>query len=104
MNIELKGLNASEWNYQGRFLRTMGKYKEAIACYDQAIKIEPKHIAARYNKGNVMLALGKYHEAVNCYDKVIKITPKDADAWQSKGWVLDALVDTTKQLYHIIER
>jgi len=39
MNIKSEKSEAKKWNEKGKALRTTGKYKEAIACYDRAIKI-----------------------------------------------------------------
>jgi len=54
--------------------------EEAIACYRQAIKLDPKLAPAHSNLGNVLFHQGKLEEAIACYRQAIKLDPKDADA------------------------
>jgi tetratricopeptide (TPR) repeat protein len=82
-------LEAWEWGNKGFSLTTLGKYQEAIACYDRVLEIDPRYALAWYNKGGALKNLGKYQEAINCYDKAIEIEPRDAGAWLNKGTVLD---------------
>ncbi len=65
MNIKTEESEAQNWNKKGKALRAIGKYKKAIACYDKAIKLEPRYTAALYNKGNALLALGMYRRKLS---------------------------------------
>jgi tetratricopeptide (TPR) repeat protein len=38
------------FNIKGNILYKLGKYKEAIECYNRAIEIEPLFVRAWYNK------------------------------------------------------
>ena len=55
------------------FLIDLGKYDEAIQCYDKAIEIDANYADAWNNKGNALDNLGKYDEAIQCYDSAIEI-------------------------------
>ncbi len=70
---------------QQRELHDLGKYQEAIKCYDKVIELEPDDYAAYYNKGLALHDLGKYKEAIDCYDKAIEIKLDYANAYQNKG-------------------
>lgn len=50
-------------------------YKEAITCYDEAIKLNPTYYQAWFNKGTELCKLGAYEEAISCFDETIKINP-----------------------------
>jgi len=78
-------LESHEFSNKGLALNALGRSKEAIVCYDEAIAIDPKEILAWYNKGNALLELCRYQEALNCYDEAIKINPNDADSWSNKA-------------------
>jgi predicted amidohydrolase len=82
---------AHNWFRKGVALGELGKYEEAIKCYDKAIEIEPNYEDAWYNKGVALGELGKYEEAIKCYDKAIEIEPNYEDAWYNKGWNLGKL-------------
>jgi tetratricopeptide (TPR) repeat protein/predicted amidohydrolase len=72
-------------------LADLGKYEEAIRCFDKAIELKPRDSLAWNNKGVALDCLGKYEEAIRCYDKALEIDPKDSDAWNNKGVALGNL-------------
>jgi tetratricopeptide (TPR) repeat protein len=72
-------------NNKGLALDNLGKYEQAIECYDKALEIEPNYILAWYNKGNALGNLGKPEEAIECYDKALQIEPDYADVLNKKN-------------------
>src|SRR3989338_1518730 len=86
-----KELEAWEWVNKGFSFNSLGKYQEAIACYDRAIEIDPRLVGAWNGKGVALGKLGRHQEAIVCYDKAIGIDPRDAGAWYSKGVALSEL-------------
>ena len=89
------------WRNKGGALYSLGKYDEAITCYDQSLKIDPNNPVVWNNKGLALYFLGKYDEAIISYDQAIKIDPSDADAWNNKGNSLNSLGnnDEAKKCY-----
>jgi curved DNA-binding protein CbpA len=79
------------WRNKGGALYALGKYDEAIECYDKAIEIDPGSPVVWNNKGLALNSLGKYDEAIASYDKAIEIDPDDADVWNNKGLALNSL-------------
>ena len=59
---------AAAWRNKGASLHILGSYQEAIACFDQAIELEPKDAFPWYNKGLSLDSLGRYQEAIACYE------------------------------------
>ena len=66
----------SGWYNKGDSLLKLGRYKEALECYDKATKIHPVDTDAWYYKGLVLQKLGKDKESLKCYDKVIELDPE----------------------------
>jgi tetratricopeptide (TPR) repeat protein len=62
----------------------MGKYKEAIECYDKSLKLNPDNAIDWNNKGAAFDELGKYDEAIECYDKALAIDPNYTKALNNK--------------------
>ncbi len=63
----------------------MGKYEEAIKCYDKVPETNPQYALAWNNKGAALSNLGKHDKAISCYEKAIEIDPQSALAWSNKG-------------------
>ena len=76
---------------KGWALYRLKQYDEALAMYDEALKIKPRHKDAWNNKGYILHALKRYEEAIICYDHALKINPKSQFAWNSKGKLLNDL-------------
>lgn len=83
--------DAGAWFNKGVSLAALGRYEEAIACYDQALAIDPLDGAAWFNKGVNLAALDRREEAVECFDQAVRIDPRDETAWCAKGVNLAAL-------------
>lgn len=52
---------------QGRY--DLGKYDDAIACYDKALQLDPTNAEAWYGKGLAFQAQGKSADAEDCFNK-----------------------------------
>jgi len=79
--------SAEKWNFKGEAMVNIGKYEAAIACLDEALKINPNFDYAWNNKGNALSGLGRYEDAITCYDKALEINSNLGEAWLNKGQV-----------------
>lgn len=77
--------DAGAWNRKGEALRSLGRYERAIACFDDAIKLDPHYIEPHDNKGEALRSLGRNDEAEVCYDDTLAIDERDPRAWNGKG-------------------
>jgi len=62
-----------------------GDYDNAIACYTQAIKINPNYVDAYFNRGSIYYEKGDYDKAIADYTQTTKIDPNAADAYCARG-------------------
>jgi tetratricopeptide (TPR) repeat protein len=46
------------WNTLGTILSEQGEMDKALTFFDEALRLDPEFVKARYNRGNVRLALG----------------------------------------------
>ncbi|HNZ86909.1 MAG TPA: tetratricopeptide repeat protein [Methanofastidiosum sp.] len=97
---------------QGRKFYDLGKYPDAIECYDKVIKRVSNCSEAWCGKGDVLLKQGEnsenkkscsncplcpvlsevfYTDAMKCYEKAIKINPNDSYALYQKEIILGRL-------------
>ena len=57
-----------------------GKIEEAIAHYEQALRIKPDDAEAHYNLGNALAQVGRVPEAIGQYQQALRIKPGFAEA------------------------
>jgi len=99
------------WLKKAKVLEELGRVEEAIACYDQAAKINPEKEREykievlnilRLKEGSPAIPPSwfalpspqdreKLEEALSYYDKILEINPNLKVAWQTKGELLDEL-------------
>jgi tetratricopeptide (TPR) repeat protein len=85
---DIKALIAANWNWKGFILGELGRYEEALKCFDEALEINYKDSNIWNNKGVILYKLGKYKKALKCFDEALKISPKDSIFWNNKGLAL----------------
>jgi tetratricopeptide (TPR) repeat protein len=64
---------------------------EALACYDDALRIDRDDVAALNGRGLVLEQLNRFDEALTCYDRVLEIDSGIAGAHCNRGNVLGRL-------------
>ena len=87
----LKELEVWELSNKGLSLGKLGRFDEAILCYNKALEIDPRYAKAWGNKGYSLGKLGRSDEAILCYNKALEIDPRAMNAWYNKGDSLQSL-------------
>jgi tetratricopeptide (TPR) repeat protein len=86
---ELDLSNDAYWNGKGVALANMGRFDEAIACFDRAIELNSSFAEAWNFKGLALsVGQGKYDEGIACFDNALQINSAYYDAWTSRGMAL----------------
>ncbi|HVY59092.1 MAG TPA: tetratricopeptide repeat protein [Xanthobacteraceae bacterium] len=65
-----------------------GRFPEAIASYDEALRLAPADFHAANNRGLALMRLGRLDEALDAFDKAAVIRPTHADVHYNRGTVL----------------
>ena len=91
--------DAEDWRRKGKVLVELNRYEEALAAYDQALKIEPKYAYAWNNRGQILANLGRHEEALDAYQKTLEIDPEDTTTWYNRGWALCKLGHRAEALF-----
>ena len=67
-----------------------GRYQQALAAFEQAIRLEPRYTYAYALKGQTLSLLKRHQEALAAYERAIQIAPNEAVLYLLKE---DALYD-----------
>jgi tetratricopeptide (TPR) repeat protein len=76
---------------KGQSLLSLDKPEEAIACFDEAIALDPRHAEALVKKGTALERLKRLEEAIECYDRAITADGAMTLAYLYKGGVCNQL-------------
>src|SRR6266567_3920660 len=77
-----------QWLDGGTYHYEDQRYLEALAAYQQAIRIDPNHANAYVCRGHALSKLNRHTEAIVAFEKAIHLAPNDALPYTSKGYVL----------------
>jgi tetratricopeptide (TPR) repeat protein len=65
-----------------------GRWDEAVAHYEEALRLAPKDANAHLNLGVVLHQQGRKDEAVAHYKEALRLNPKEAKAYYNLGRIL----------------
>ena len=77
-------LAARAWFSVG-YLLDQEKFEDAIAAYDQTIRLKPDFVAAYNNRGIAKDKLGRLKDAIADYNQAIQLKPDLAEAYSNRG-------------------
>ena len=80
-------IKADACNSLGIIFTKQGQYEQAIACYQQALNLEPNYIDACKNLGVVFTQQGQYGQAIDCYLQALELEPNCAGSYNNLGAV-----------------
>lgn len=84
-------LTYADWGNKGFSLNNLDRHREAIQCFNKALKNNPTYAEAWNNKGISLHSLGHFEEAIECYNKALAINHGYKKAWNMKGLSLSNL-------------
>jgi len=70
---------------QGNKAIARGDYTEAITCFQDLIRLNPRHTIALNNLGAALFKLGRLEEAEGCFRQLIRLDPGSADGHNNIG-------------------
>jgi tetratricopeptide (TPR) repeat protein len=86
LHLEKAVLRVAAMHYNaGVELQEQGRQREAIAEYDEAIRLDPEYTEAYNNRGSAYAGLGQYQRAIQDFDEAIRLNPEYAEAYYNRG-------------------
>jgi Flp pilus assembly protein TadD len=77
--------NDFAWFDLGFAYANLGRHREAIEAYRQALRLKPDDVNIWLNLGGAYGKLGRYREVVEASRQALRLKPDDADAWINLG-------------------
>jgi len=72
----------------GRLLHTEGRYEAALACYDRALKLQPRFLLAQGPRAKALLALKRRLEAGQALDSYLAAADRPtAEMYEARGLI-----------------
>ncbi|MDO8727095.1 MAG: tetratricopeptide repeat protein [Candidatus Methanoperedens sp.] len=88
---EKENLSARALNFEGETLLNSGKINNALKCFEEALKINPKLSEAWEKKGKILCDMGRSEEALTSLDMALKLESQNPATWHNKGAALLSL-------------
>jgi tetratricopeptide (TPR) repeat protein len=77
------------WNNKGRVLGMMGRFDDAISCFDKSLAINTSNPESSNLKAIALSrGLNRNREAIAIFDQILQTNPSYFDAWIGKGMAL----------------
>jgi tetratricopeptide (TPR) repeat protein len=68
--------NSITHNHYGAFLLEQGRFDQALAQFNKALRISPGFHEARKNKGSALLDVGKFDDAIATFNELLRAAPE----------------------------
>lgn len=69
------------WDLKGTLLSELGRGAEAVACHQEAVKLDPRDGRLRYNLGNSWSSIERLEEARESYEAAARLAPDMSITW-----------------------
>ena len=83
--VNLLLLEAEKDTLMGTAYIFQNETAQAEACFERALKRDPKHYRAQTNRGNLALEAGRIDEAITAYEAALKLEPNFPNAHHNLG-------------------
>jgi tetratricopeptide (TPR) repeat protein len=84
-------LEIMQWNDTGASLESLGRYQDALVCYDRALALNSRDDLTWVHRGTVLETLGRTDDALACCDHALQLNPRSEPALVARGMMLGAL-------------
>jgi hypothetical protein len=84
---------AEQHNNKATKLEEKGQIEKAIACYEKAIKTDPRWSVPWYNLGLLYKRQRAWEKSLACNQRAVKLDARDKAAWWNMGIAATALDD-----------
>ncbi|KAI8391816.1 uncharacterized protein BYT42DRAFT_543308 [Radiomyces spectabilis] len=74
-------------NLKGTFIFLKGNTKNALECFNEAIKVDPKYVQSYIKRSSIFMEQGDVASTMQQFEEAIAINPSDPDIYYHRGQV-----------------
>ena len=89
------------WNNLGVIATREGHVDDSVACFLQALQLNPDHLLSLDNLGNAYRVQKRWEDARKVLQRALVVSPEDAEANYSLGMIFAQTDDTVKAEEHL---
>jgi Flp pilus assembly protein TadD len=79
--------NPEAHNVLGTIVQRLGKHQEALACFEEAVRLAPDYVQGRVNRATMLLMHGDYHRGWREYEwRLRQPKPEYQRPWARPQW------------------
>ena len=91
------------WNNLGVIATREGRADDSVQCFQEALRLSPRHLLSLDNLANAYRAQKRWDEARKVLELALEVAPQDPEANYSMGMVF-AQADDTVKAYEYLQR
>ncbi len=85
----------------GAAIAAQGRHREAIGCFEDALKADPGFVSAHFNCGVALLRLGETQAAIKAFGRAAQLEPEHYQAHRALGFLWLAQGERGRALDHL---
>jgi glucose repression mediator protein len=81
----MANMNEAVWLQLGSFAELLNNLDEAIACYEHALRHNPRSVPAMNAISCILRTQEQFHKAVDYLQQILKLDERNGEVWGSLG-------------------
>jgi Tetratricopeptide repeat len=82
-------------------IATQGRHRDAIGCFDEALRADPGFVSAHYNRAVALMRLGETPEAIKAFGRAVSLDPQHYEAHRTLGFLWLSQGERGRALDHL---
>jgi hypothetical protein len=85
----------------GVVIAAQGRHRDAVGCFEEALRADPDFVSAHYNRAVALMRLGETREAIKAFGRAAKLEPQHYEAHRALGFLWLAEGERGRALDHL---
>jgi len=95
MPLRIATLERDDLLREGCELQGQGRLSEALACFEEAVRVAPKALQTLIQLGFLLIHLKQWRRAAETYERIVPLLPRDHRVWCNLSYLYERCGDMT---------